>query len=267
MPSPSPSEIEVEKAMRCPVCKGPVVDEAAPASSWTIYRCQNKPYCEWWGVRAETGAPKAKGSLGPPLEEIDWTLTQRQRKKASRVSRVLPSPAPGKSLAHGRSSGSTLDGALHEKEKETTMAKDMENCDAPGCEDEKGRGIYCKRHRVRLGNINFRRRREGLSLLDKIPADDIIFTGARTGPGKDGATHAVREKKAAKPSGNRGGGYKKRVTEGLSAAPETAAPAQPAMSGNGHVLTAREIALAELDKMIEKLTSTRAIMASIPAEG
>ncbi len=53
---PSPSEVEIERDLRCPACKGPVADEAVPASSWILYRCQNKPFCEWWGPRAGVGS-------------------------------------------------------------------------------------------------------------------------------------------------------------------------------------------------------------------
>lgn len=150
------------------------------------------------------------------------------------------------------------------------MAKEKEGCDAPGCEDERGRGLYCKRHRVRLGNINFRRRKDGQPELDKLPADDLTITGTRpprdVTPRHDVAPHVRTQTHVErKPRKAKRGGYKKRATPPEELMAE-AIPTPAAVSGNGHVMTARQIALGELDKMIAALTSTRAIMASIPAE-
>ena len=222
------------------------------------------------------------------------------------------------------------------------MGKDKEDCAAPGCPDEKGRGLYCKRHRVRLGNINFKRRKKGQLELDTLPADDLTITGTR--PALDSQTYliepgryediktesqeavtgevgleledrmgvlVVSDVKLGMPADGAGirlGDRLVRVDDapaaGLSVAragellrgpigssvaltveregavaplsftmarqaqelTTEAMPTPAAVRGNGHVLTAREIAIGELDKMIAALTSTRAIMASIPAE-
>ena len=120
-------------------------------------------------------------------------------------------------------------------------------------------------NKVRLWQLNNRRRTKGLPTFDSL--QKAIDEGAYKPRGQAGATRAASEKTAAKPSGKpRRGGYKKHARTAEESLAETV-PTPAAVRGNGHVLTAREIALGELDKMIAALTSTRAIMASIPAEG
>lgn len=120
-------------------------------------------------------------------------------------------------------------------------------------------------NKVRLWQLNNPRRTKGLPTFDSL--QKAIDEGAYKPRGQAGATRTVSEKTAAKPSGKpRRGGYKKhaRTAEQI---PVKAVPTPAAVHGNGHVLTARAIALEEIDKMIASLTSTRAIMAALPAEG
>lgn len=127
--------------------------------------------------------------------------------------------------------------------KETTMALAKDDSNTP-----------------RLWQLNSRRRAKGL------PPFDSLQKAINEGAYKPRGTHAAREKVPAKPSGKHvRGGYKKHARPEEEILAE-AVPTPAAVRGKGHVLTARAIALGELDKMIAALTSTRAIMASIPAE-
>lgn len=247
----------------CPKCPGEelINDPARPG----YYECGycNRKYPVSDFDRTEEKKPKGEPAIAPekPPARIDPL-----HPKSNRFPRALDNQT-GEGRSSTRAIAASSGAATRKEKKETIMAKDKKNCAAPGCEDERGRGIYCKRHRVRLGNINFRRRQEGKAELDKLPDDDLTITGERPARARSRAPRAAREEKTAKPTRMLRGGYKKRATAApTESSPEVATPTLAAVRGNGHVMTAREIALAELDKMIAALTSTRAIMASIPAE-
>ena len=125
----------------------------------------------------------------------------------------------------------------------------------------------------RLSNIRYQAKKKGLAPPETDDLDTMeVWWKQNKQPRRSAgpkAARAGREQAPAKRSGKaRRGGYKKHATA-PPAEPyaQAARPAPAPVSGNGHVLTARAIALEELDKMIASLTSTRAIMASLPAEG